>query len=103
MPIPPLSEEQLRQARAAASEARRERAAVKDKVRTGELSVSEVLELAAQNDIIAHIRVVDLLKSVPRVGPKRAADLMERLEIASGRRLRGLGRHQIAALTKEFS
>lgn len=103
MPIPPLSEEQLQAARAAAAAARRERAAVKDKVRTGELTVGDVLDLAAGNDIIAHIRVVDLLKSVPRVGPKRAEVLMNRFDIASGRRLRGLGRHQVAALKKEFS
>lgn len=103
MPIPPLSEEQLQAARAAAAGARRERAAVKEKVRTGELTVGDVLDLAAENDTIAHIRVVDLLKSVPRVGPKRAEVLMERFDIASARRLRGLGRHQIAALKKEFS
>jgi len=103
VPIPPLSEEQLQAARAAASEARRRRAAVKAAVRTGQLSVSDVLDRAAGDDIIAHIRVVDLLKAVPRVGPKRAETLMERFEIAPGRRLRGLGRHQISALKKEFS
>lgn len=103
MPIPPLSEEQLQDARAAAAQARRERAAIKAKVKAGELTVGDVLDLAARDDIIAHIRVVDLLKSVPRVGPKRAEVLMERFDIASGRRLRGLGRHQIAALKKEFS
>ncbi|MPM51294.1 hypothetical protein SDC9_98042 [bioreactor metagenome] len=103
MPIPPLSEEQLQDARAAAAQARRERAAVKAKVKAGELTVGDVLDLAARDDIIAHIRVVDLLKSVPRVGPKRAEVLMERFDIASGRRPRGLGRHQIAALKKEFS
>ena len=97
MPIPPLSEEQLQAARAAAAGARRDRAAGKETVRTG------VLDLAAENDTIAHIRVVDLLKSGPRVGPKRAEVLMARFDIASARRLRGLGRHQIAALKKEFS
>lgn len=102
MPIPSLSEEQLAAARSAATHARRVRAATKDKVRSGELTVGQVLDLAARDDIIAHIRVADLLKSVPRVGPKRAELLMERFEIASGRRLRGLGHHQIAALKKEF-
>lgn len=103
MPIPPLSEEQLHAARAAAAGARRERAAVKEKVRTREFTVGDVLDLAAENDIIAHIRVVDLLKAVPRIGPKRAEVLMERFAISPGRRLRGLGRHQIDALKKEFS
>lgn len=103
MLIPPLNEEQLQAARSAAASARRERAAVKAQLRQGEVTVGDVLDLAAGNDTIAHIRVVDLLKSIPRVGPKRAEILMDRFEIASGRRLRGLGRHQIAALKKEFS
>jgi hypothetical protein len=33
----------------------------------------------------------------------RANRVMERLDIAANRRLRGLGKHQIAALIAEFS
>ena len=57
---------------------------------------------AANDDVLAHVKVVDLLKSLPRVGEKRAAAVMERLDIAPNRRIRGLGRHQIAGLKAEF-
>lgn len=102
MPIPPLSDEQLRQARQAATTARRRRAEVKDQLRAGELTLSEVIELAESDDVVAHTKVVDVLKCLPRVGEKRAAEVMARLEIAANRRLRGLGPHQIASLRQEF-
>ena len=86
MSIPTLSPEQLSAAREAATRARRVRAEFK----------------AAEDDVLAHVKVVDLLKALPRVGEKRAAEIMERLDIAPNRRIRGLGRHQIAGLRAEF-
>ena len=103
MAIPTLTPEQLQAARAAATKARRERAELKEKIRTGQLALSEALDQASTNEVLAHLKVVDLLKSMPRVGEKRAAEIMDRLEIAQNRRLRGLGRHQIAGLKAEFS
>lgn len=103
MTIPQLTTEQLAAARAAATEARRRRADLKGKVRSGELSLSRALEVAAGDDVLAHVKVVDLLKSLPRVGEKRAGVVMARLEIAPNRRIRGLGRHQVAGLKAEFS
>lgn len=103
MTIPPLSDEQRQQARHAATEARRRRAAVKQGLRTGETTLAEVLATAETDDVIAHAKVVDVLKALPRVGTVRAEQVMQRLDIAANRRLRGLGRHQIAALIAEFS
>ncbi len=103
MTIPPLSDEQRQQARSAATEARRRRAEVKQALRSGERTLADVLELAERDDVIAHTKVVDLLRSLPRVGAVRAAKVMDRLDIAANRRLRGLGRHQSAALVAEFS
>jgi S13-like H2TH domain len=100
--IPPLSNEQRLEARHAATEARRRRAKVKQSLRTGDLSLAEVLELAEKDDVVAHTKVVDTLKSLPRVGAVRASKIMTRLDIAPNRRLRGLGKHQIAALIEEF-
>ena len=102
MSIPQLTTEQLQAARAAATQARRVRAELKAKVRTGSLSLSDALDEASGDDVLAHVKVVDLLKSLPRVGEKRATAAMERLDIASNRRIRGLGRHQIAGLKAEF-
>ena len=102
MTIPQLTTEQLEAARAAATQARRARADLKDGVRSGKLSLSQALEAAASDDILAHVKVVDLLKSLPRVGEKRAAVVMEKFDIAPNRRIRGLGRHQLAGLRAEF-
>lgn len=102
MAIPTLSPEQLEAARAAATEARRKRAELKDDVRTGKISFVEALDKCGNDDILAHIRVVDLLKSIPRIGETRAAELMEKHQIAPNRRVRGLGRHQITRLKEEF-
>jgi hypothetical protein len=101
--IPPLSDEQRQQARNAATQARRRRAEIKQALRSGERSLAEVLALAEEDDVIAHTKVIDVLKALPRVGAVRAAKVMERLDIAANRRLRGLGRHQTAALVAEFS
>lgn len=103
MTIPQLTTEQLQAARAAATEARRRRAELKGELRAGKIGLAAALDVAAGDDVLAHVKVVDLLKSLPRVGEKRAAQVMEKLEIASNRRIRGLGRHQIAGLKAEFS
>lgn len=103
MTIPPLSDEQRQQARNAATRARRRRAEIKQALRSGERSLAEVLALAEQDDVVAHTKVIDVLKALPRVGAVRAARVMERLDIAANRRLRGLGKHQTAALVAEFS
>lgn len=102
MAIPTLSPEQLQSARSAATQARRARADFKNRLRRGELTLGQALDQAAGDDVLAHIKVVDLLKALPRVGEKRAAAIIERLDIAPNRRVRGLGRHQIAGLKKEF-
>ncbi len=103
MTIPPLSDEQRQQARHAATEARRRRAEVKQHLRTGERTLADVLEQAENDDVIAHAKVIDVLKALPRVGSVRAGKVMGRLDIAANRRLRGLGKHQTAALIAEFS
>lgn len=102
MSIPQLTTEQLQAARAAATQARRVRAELKAQVRSGALSLHEALDVASVDDVLAHVKVVDLLKSLPRVGEKRATAVMEKLDIASNRRIRGLGRHQVAGLKAEF-
>jgi hypothetical protein len=101
--IPPLSDEQRQQARNAATEARRRRADVKQSLRTGGSSLAEVLALAEKDEVVAHAKVIDVLKALPRVGVVRAGKVMDRLDIAANRRLRGLGKHQAAALIAEFS
>jgi guanylate kinase len=52
--------------------------------------------------VIAKMRVADLLAALNGVGKIRASAIMERLNISPTRRIQGLGKHQIAALTAEF-
>lgn len=103
MAIPQLSSAQLEAAREAATEARRARAAVKEQVKSGELSFTDALNKSVGDDTLSRIKVVDLLRAVPRVGVTRATEIMENLQIAPNRRIRGLGRHQVDRLTELFS
>ncbi len=99
---PALSEDQLRNARERATAARRHRAEVKAAVKQGHSTLRQVIELSMSDDIVAHIKVVDLLKSLPRVGQVKARNTMEKYDIAENRRLRGLGPHQIHGLLTDF-
>ena len=103
MAIPQLSTEQLQAARAAATEARRARAALKDHVKSGEITLSQALAKASADDTLSRVKVVDLLRSLPRVGVTRSAEIMQNLDIAANRRIRGLGRHQMERLKELFS
>lgn len=102
MAIPQLSSEQLESARAAAKEARRARAALKDDVKSQKLSFGDALDKAVADDTLCRVKVVDLLRSLPRVGVTRSQEIMESLNIAPNRRIRGLGRHQIERLKEMF-
>jgi hypothetical protein len=97
-----LSPEQRAAALEKAAIARRARAAVRDRLKQGGLSVSEVIEQARHDAVIGRMKVSALLESTPGVGKVRARQLMARLGIAETRRVQGLGANQIAALQHEF-
>jgi hypothetical protein len=75
---------------------------LKDQLRCGDISLSQAIDLVVDDPVLCHIKVADLLRAVRRVGPKRAADILQRHGISPGRRCRGLGRRQIAGLKAEF-
>lgn len=103
MGVPPqLSIEQRNAALLKATQSRKRRAEVKAKVKRGEFSIDTVLEIAANEDAVAKMRVRELLEAFSGVGKVRAGALMERLKIAPTRRIAGLGRHQIKELRNEF-
>jgi ribosomal protein S13 len=52
--------------------------------------------------VLGKMKVSALLEAMPGVGKVRAAQIMERLEIAPSRRLRGLGDRQRKALLADF-
>jgi transposase len=100
--LPPLTPEQRQAALDKAAASRRERAAVKNRLKHSGASIVEVLQQGQHNEVIAKMRVVDLLQSMPGVGKVRARQIMDRLNISESRRVRGLGANQVAALEREF-
>ena len=103
MPIPPkLTPEQRSAALAKSTAARQVRAAIKARVKSGELSLSAVFEMAQNDEAVAKMRVAELLESFAGVGKVRALALLERLEISLTRRIQGLGSAQRQNLLREF-
>ena len=103
MPTPPkLTADQRSAALAKSTAARQVRAAVKARVKTGELSLSSVFELAMSDEALAKMRVVELLESFSGVGKVRAISILDRLAISQTRRIQGLGTAQRKNLLREF-
>lgn len=103
MPLPVITPDQRRDALRRAAQVRAERAGIKDQLKKGTMTLAEALTAAESSDVIARTRVTELLKAMPGVGKVRAQQLMELHGIAQGRRVRGLGTSQRAALEAEFA
>jgi len=96
MPLPPqLSDEQRKAALAKAAAVRRQRAELKERLKIGNVGLSEVLDMAASDDVVGGTKVLSVLESLPRVGKVTARRLMSELDISETRRLRGLGVKQL--------
>jgi guanylate kinase len=87
----------------AAKQARRTRSDIKEQIRTGQLKVLQVIELASTNEAISKMRVSELLESIPGVGKVRVKSILDRLGISGTRRIQGLGVLQLQKLKKEFT
>ncbi len=102
MPLPTLTEEQRKAALEKAAEARRARAELKDQLKKGSMKLKDVLAKSGE-DVVGKMKVSAVLEALPGVGKVRARKIMERLEISTSRRVRGLGAKQRDALLDEFS
>ena len=102
MALPPLTPEQRAAALEKAAQARKERAEVKNRLKRGGTTLARILKEGQTDDIIGKMKVSSLLESLPGVGKVRAKQIMDRLNIADSRRVRGLGTNQRAALENEF-
>ena len=95
MPLPPsLSPDQRQAALDKAAAARRVRAELKEKLKMGSLSLKELLDQAASDDVVAKMKVVAVLESLPGLGKVKARRLMEEIGISETRRVQGLGDQQ---------
>jgi guanylate kinase len=98
MGLPALTQQERVAALNKAAAARAARAAAKEQLKAGTLSISELLTTATQDGAIARMRVTELLESLPGVGAVTARNLLQQLGIAASRRVKGLGTRQREAL-----
>ncbi len=98
-PVPPtLTPEQRAIALQKAAEARQVRAEVKQRLKSGALSLQGLFDEAEHNELIAKLKVRTALESLPRLGKVHARRLMDELHIAESRRIKGLGVNQRSGL-----
>ncbi|GAC1314305.1 MAG: integration host factor, actinobacterial type [Acidimicrobiales bacterium] len=103
MPLPPsLTPEQRQAALDKAAVARRQRAELKDKLKMGSMNLRELLDQAVGDEVIAKMKVIAVLESLPGLGKVKARRLMEEIGISETRRVQGLGANQRQALFEKI-
>ncbi len=100
--LPQLTDEQRRAALVKAAEARRVRAEIKELLKMGTLSLSELLDRSDNDRILAKMKVLAVLEALPKLGKVKARRTMDEVGISDSRRLRGLGSQQRAELVARF-
>ena len=102
MAIPQLSADERKAALEKAKAARIKRAEVRDQLKSGELTVKDVLD-RKDDPIIGRMKVSTLIETLPGYGKAKSEKVMSELQIAESRRLRGLGARQEAALLERLA
>lgn len=102
MALPQLTDEQRKAALEKAAQARHERAELREKIKSGKVTLQDVLD--SDNPIASRMKVSTLIESLPGYGKAKAAKIMDELGISATRRVKGLGARQreqlVEALTK---
>ena len=89
---------ELRAAGQKAIMARRQRAMLKNELKSGKVSLLQVLE--TDDPIVIRMKIWDLLMSLPAFGETKARNLMDKCGISDARRIGGLGGQQKQQLLK---
>lgn len=89
-PLLKFTPEQRKEFQQKAVQTRKERAETKAKIKDGTLSITDVLDKTKDNDIIGRIKLVQLFYSLPRIGKKKADELIKKLGIDPDKRLSSL-------------
>ena len=101
MATPTLSAEERKAALEKAKAARIKRAQVRDELKSGALTLEQVLA-QKEDPVIGRMKVATLIETLPGYGKAKAEKIMNELHIAESRRLRGLGTRQEAALLERL-
>ena len=100
MALPQLTDEQRKAALEKAAQARHERAELREKIKSGKVTLEEVLD--SDDPIACRMKVSTLIETLPGYGKAKAEKVMKELQIAERRRLRGLGERQQVALLERL-
>ena len=101
MALPKLSLEEKRKALKKAQEVRSKRAKIRQNLKNGKTNILEVLA-NINDDVVAKMRVVYLLESLPRIGKVKTKKIMNDIGIDETRRIQGLGNRQKQALIERL-
>ena len=101
MALPQLTDEQRKEALEKAAAARHACAELREKIKTGQVTLEEVLD--SDDPIAARLKVSALIESLPGYGKAKAAKIMAELGISSTRRVKGLGARQREQLIEALS
>ena len=101
MALPQLTDEQRKAALEKAAKARHERAELREKIKSGKVSLESVLE--SDDPIASRMKVSTLIESLPGYGKAKAAKIMDELGISASRRVKGLGARQREQLVEALS
>ena len=101
MALPPLTDEQRKEALEKAAQARHERAELREKIKSGKVTLEEVLD--SDDPIANRMKVSALIESLPGYGKAKAAKIMDELGISASRRVKGLGARQREQLIEALS
>jgi len=99
--LPKLSLDEKKLALKKAQEVRSQRAKIRQNLKNGKTTIMEVLA-NINDDVIAKMRVVYLLESLPRIGKIKTQKIMSDIGIDETRRIQGLGNRQKQALIERL-
>ena len=101
MSLPKLTPEEKRRALAKAQEMRSRRAQLRRELKSGAITLAEVLA-REDDEAVQKMRVSYLLQSLPHVGKVTTDKVMQDIGIHENRRVQGLGPRQRMQLLQRF-
>lgn len=101
MSLPKLTDEEKLHALEKAQRMRRQRAEIREQLKSGKLTLQDVLS-QVDDDVVGRMRVSYLLQSLPQIGKVTSRRIMEEIGIHENRRVRGLGHRQVEALLEKL-
>ena len=85
-----------------AAEMRAARAEYLDRVKSGDVSITDALKAGTGDPIVGRIRAKRLLMALPGVGAAKAQNAMTAIGISETRRVAGIGQRQAEKLIELF-